>query len=74
MNDYVIYREYSYRSGLPTLNMGSTCEFVQVLPDCREAEVANICKRLNFMCKNNMLNLKYSYRVLEDCDDSFENE
>ena len=74
MNDYVIYKEYSYRSGLPTLNLGSTKEFVQVLPDCGESEVADICKRLNYMCRYNMLNLRYSYSILEDCDDSFEDE
>ncbi len=72
MRDYVIYKEYNYRSGLPVMNVGSTREFVQVLPDCRESEVADICKRLNYMCRYNLLNLRYSYSVLEDCPESFE--
>lgn len=74
LNDYVIYKEYNYKSGLPVLNIGSTCEFVQVLLNVTAEKVENICKRLNYMCRYNMLNLRYSYSILEDCDDSFEDK
>ena len=66
LKDYVIYKEYAFRSGMPTINMFNTREFVQVLLDTTSEKVKDVCKRLNRLCENNMLNLQqFHLNVLE---------
>lgn len=69
LKDYVIYKEYAFRSGMPTINTFNTREFVQVLLDTTPEKVKDVCKRLNKLCENNMLNLQYNYEELEKCDE-----
>ena len=69
LKDYVIYKEYAFRSGIPTINMFNTREFVQVLLDTTLEKVKGICKRLNKLCENNCLNLQYNYEELKKCDE-----
>ena len=68
LKDYVIYKEYVFRSGIPTINTFNTREFVQVLLDTTLEEVKDVCKRLNKLCENNALNLQYNYEELEKYD------
>ena len=42
LKDYVIYKEYAFRSGMPTINMFNTREFVQVLLDTTSEKVKDI--------------------------------
>lgn len=65
LKDYVIYKEYAFRSGIPTI----TREFVQVLLDTTPEKVKDACKRLNKLCENNRLNLQYNYEELKRCDE-----
>lgn len=69
LKDYVIYKEYAFRSGIPTINMFNTREFVQVLLDTTSEKVEDVCKRLNRLCENNMLNLQYNYEELKNYDE-----
>ena len=64
----MIYKEYAFRSGMPTINMFNTREFVQVLLDTTLEKVKDVCKRLNKLCENNALNLQYNYEELEKYD------
>ena len=68
LKDYVIYKEYVFRSGIPTINTFNTREFVQILLDTTLEEVKDVCKRLNKLCENNALNLQYNYEELEKYD------
>lgn len=69
MKDFVIYKEYAFKSGMPTINMFNTREFVQVLLDTTPEKVEDVCKRLNKLCENNRLNLQYNYEELNSYDE-----
>lgn len=69
MKDYAIYKEYAFKSGMPTINMFNTREFVQVLLDTTPEKVEDVCKRLNKLCENNRLNLQYNYEELNSYDE-----
>lgn len=72
IKDYVIYKEYMYRSGMPSIQMDSR-EFVQVLFGVVEEQALYLCRRLNAACKHRGMNLHYGFTELEPYKGEFEN-
>lgn len=72
MKDYVIYKEFMHRSGMPEEVIGSR-EFVQVLSNTTEEQMFNICRRLNMTCKHTGINRHYGFYELEEYDGCFDN-
>ena len=73
MKDYVIYKEYTHRSGMPE-EVKDSREFVQVLMSTTDEQMFNICQRLNMTCKHRGINLHYGFTKLEEYDGCFDNE
>lgn len=43
MSDYVVYKEYQFRAGMPVMHEDNTREFVQVFLNVSDDTVAEIC-------------------------------
>lgn len=72
IKDYVIYKEYMHRSGMPK-EVKDSREFVQVISGVAEDQMIYLCRRLNATCKHSGMNLHYGFTELEPYKDEFEN-